>query len=45
MRGGEVSKDGKTNLSISNRSSEAPPLLSGSYHRSSNIISDEASVT
>ena len=45
MSEGEVSKDGKTNLAIRNRSSEAPPLLSGSYHRSSNIISDDASVT
>ena len=30
---------------IGNRSSEAPPLFSGSYYRSSNRISDEASVT
>ena len=43
--GGEVSKGGKANLGISNRSSEALHLLPGSYHRSSNRISDEASVT
>ena len=43
--GGEVRKDGEINFGIGNRSSEAPPLLPGSYHRSSNIILDEASVT
>ena len=45
MSGGEVPEDGEVDLGISNRSSEAPPLLPGSYHRSSNIISNEASVT
>ena len=29
---GEVSKDGETNPGVSNRSLEAPPLLSSSYH-------------
>ena len=43
--GREVPKDGEINLGTSNRSSEAPPLLPGSYHRSSNGISNEASVT
>ena len=43
--GREVPEDGEINLGTSNRSSEAPPLLPGSYHRSSNKISDEASVT
>ena len=42
---GEVPKDGKINFGIGNQSSEAPPLSPGSYYRSSNIISDEASVT
>ena len=45
MSGGEVRKDGEINFSIGNRSSEAPPLLPSSCHRSSNIIPDEASVT
>ena len=31
MSGGEVPKDGKINFGIGNRSSEAPPLFSGSY--------------
>ena len=43
--GGEVPKDGEINLAIGNCSSEVPPLLPGSYHRSCNRISDEASVT
>ena len=43
--GREVPEDGEINLGTSNRSSEAPPLLLGSYHRSSNRISDEASAT
>ena len=33
----------KINFGICNRSSEAPPLFQGSYYRSSNRISDEAS--
>ena len=43
--GREVPEDGEINLGTSNRSSEASPLLPGSYHRSSNRISDEASAT
>ena len=43
--GREVLEDGEINLGTSNRSSEASPLLLGSYHRSSNRISDEAGVT
>ena len=45
MSGGEIPKDGKINFGIGNRCLEAPPLFPGSYHRSSNGISDEASVT
>ena len=44
MSGGEVPKDGEINFGIGNNSSETPPLLLGSYHRSSNRIPDEASV-
>ena len=43
--GGEVPKDGKINFGIGNHSSEAAPILPGSYYRSSNRISDEASIT
>ena len=42
---GKVSKDGKINLGLGNRSSVAPPIFPGSYYRSSNGIPDEASVT
>ena len=45
MSGGEVPEDGKINFGFGNRSSETPLLFLGSYHRSSNIIPDEASVT
>ena len=43
--GGEVPKDGEINFGIGNRSLETPPLIPSSYHRSSNRIPDEASVT
>ena len=44
MSGGEVPKDAKVKFGSGNRSSEAPPIFPGSYHRSSNRIPDEASI-